>query len=1502
MTGNTLEQLYAAHEGKVSDKWSIYFNEYERIFDNYRDNPIRLLEIGIQNGGSLEIWSKYFFHAQKLVGCDINPDCARLSYEDPRIAVVVGDANSDSTLTKILEYASAFDVIIDDGSHRSSDIVKSFARYFPHLADGGVFVVEDLHCSYWQEFEGGLFDPFSSMAFFKRLVDIASHEHWGIEKACTDILSGFFSKYDFQMDAESLPHVHSVEFINSMCVIRKARPECNQLGTRNIVGSVEGVVSRQVLHSGLDSVPDQRRNEWAARSMPPDEELLIRIKELADRNAQVASLIQAVAERDGQIASLTQVVAERDVQITSLTQTVAVLKNSTCWRITKPLRYLGTKAKKAKGLIQNLPSTIRIEGGWHTLINKATHVYRIEGLQGVRRRLVEFSKKEQKYPVNLNWTNSQERYDYLGFAIKGQRHHNIPSKRNLNLVHRLNEARFFTSFGEARNILISIITPVYNTEEKFLSAAIDSVLAQHYQNWELVLVDDGSSSEKTLSTLRKYAHEDKRIQLLHRKVNGGISTASNDALNIANGKFVGLLDHDDLLDPNALLEVIRVVKLWPEVDFIYSDEDKLSPDGLFHSAYYKPDWSPELLLSTMYTSHFSVYRTELLKSIGGFRPEYDGTQDYDLALRVSEVTRNVCHIPLILYHWRETPTSTAQNIGHKSYAIEAQKRALEDALRRRGVKGEVCPLPYAGNWRVRYDLKDKPLISIVIPSATREAVIRGSVVNLAVHCVESILSKTTYSNYEIVLVHNLDTTDAIKQALKNCERVQLVEYSSVELNLAEKINVGVRTSQGKLVLILNDDIEVITGDWLETMAGAFEARDAGVVGAKLFFENGTVQHAGIVWTDPGPTHAFINFAPHNPGAHLLALLRRDVLGVTGACMMVPRDIFDELGGYDETFPLNYNDVDFCLRAREKGYRVVIDPHAQLYHFESISKAGVFRNELGRLQERWGRIDDPFYNPNYERSNPFFMYSLRHIKYPLMYEDCLELEIVRGQRGVRGHRALSDDSIYFSILTGVYNTPHDFLLQLAETIFSQTYCNFEWILIDDCSESEDTRRALLKLVSLDSRVRVHRLDRNVGIVAGLHKAITLSRGNFVLTVDHDDLLTCDALDIFSGYIKRNPECKIFYSDEDKSDEHGRRFSPFVKPDFDPLLLASCCYVAHLHCFDRLTAISLGVYADKAAEGCHDWDTFYKFIDSGFLPEHVPFVTYSWRIHNESTASGRSDVKPYTVTSQDYVLKKHLEFLGKSQSHDIGFDQVHGTWHLNLTSSCAYYVSLISSDGSSWLVSRVSTDDSVKRKEIGQFGRFSEALQCAISENQFVVYQDKKVRPINKWISEGIGVLTFFDEVAMFGGLIFSESCILCAGLYSGFADGLRSPFAGLPVGSSGYYGLVSVPKTVDFVSPLLWGVKSSFVREAIEKGQDGNNSVELFLRSLYQIIQQRGARVAYVPSVSAKSNLDVLAKQYSHPMEVFDKQNGYLYETSCYYSSKFSSSKPFELRLASTMPN
>lgn len=310
---NELTNLYLAHQGKVSDKWSSYLTAYDRLFDEQRDKPVRLLEIGIQNGGSLEIWSSYFRNASALIGCDINPDCAGLSYDDPRIGVIVGDANDPEVSERLFQRTPQLDIIIDDGSHRSSDIIKSFALYFPRLVEGGVYVAEDLHCSYWADFEGGLFYPYSSISFFKRLADVINYEHWGVAKDRSDVLRGIFTRYGCEINDEVLSQVHSIELINSLCVVRKASPASNNLGRRVIAGSMELVFpDMRKLNDSLPPVCDQSNNPWAVRNPPPDEAIENTELLLADSQQQIVGLNQAVTERDRQIASLQQGLLEHE--------------------------------------------------------------------------------------------------------------------------------------------------------------------------------------------------------------------------------------------------------------------------------------------------------------------------------------------------------------------------------------------------------------------------------------------------------------------------------------------------------------------------------------------------------------------------------------------------------------------------------------------------------------------------------------------------------------------------------------------------------------------------------------------------------------------------------------------------------------------------------------------------------------------------------------------------------------------------------------------------------------------------------------------------------------------------------------------------------------------------------------------------------------------------------------------------------------------------------------
>ena len=324
MSEKTITQLYDNHKEKVTDKWKIYLLEYERLFSAYKNKDLFLFEIGVQNGGSLEIWKEYFLNAKLFVGCDVNKDCTQLSYEDSRIIVLVGDVDTDSIQRKVLDLAESYDLMIDDGSHLSSDIVKSFLRYFTYLADGGIYIVEDLHCSYWAEFEGGLFDPYSSISFFKRLADIINHESWGVVKSRTDLLAGFFSVYNVEIEEDVLKHIHSIEFINSMCVIRKECPMLNVIGSRIIAGNVDDVAIVDDVPNNFHA-PDQSLNRWSTLDVSPEEKYF--------------DLVGKIKEYESKIIQQKKMITVRDT-------TIFMYRNSLSWRLTTPLRYVSNIAQK----------------------------------------------------------------------------------------------------------------------------------------------------------------------------------------------------------------------------------------------------------------------------------------------------------------------------------------------------------------------------------------------------------------------------------------------------------------------------------------------------------------------------------------------------------------------------------------------------------------------------------------------------------------------------------------------------------------------------------------------------------------------------------------------------------------------------------------------------------------------------------------------------------------------------------------------------------------------------------------------------------------------------------------------------------------------------------------------------------------------------------------------------------------------------------------------------
>lgn len=527
---------------------------------------------------------------------------------------------------------------------------------------------------------------------------------------------------------------------------------------------------------------------------------------------------------------------------------------------------------------------------------------------------------------------------------------------------------------------ISIAMPVYNVEEKWLRLCIDSILNQVYTNWELCMADDASTDPNVKKILTEYQQLDERIWVVFREQNGHISEATNSALAIATGEFVALLDNDDELAINAFYEVVKVLNENPELDLIYSDEDKIDMDGNRSDPAFKPDWSPDLLLGTNYISHLGVYRRSILEEIGGFRKGYEGSQDYDLVLRFTEKTtkERIKHIPKVLYYWRMLPTSTAVDQGSKGYAFEAGLRAVQDALVRRGINGHATHGAANGLYDVYYDIESEKLVSIIIPTKNGYKDVQ--------RCVSSIIEKTTYQNYEIIMADNGSTDPKMHELYAEFEQ-QLpgrffVESIDIPFNFSTINNRAAKKAHGEYLLFLNNDTEVITENWLTLMVSFAQQERIGCVGAKLLYPNNTVQHAGVILGLGGVAgHGHYGYPHGDLGYFGRLAINVNYSAVTAACLLMKKADFDAVGGFEEAFTVAFNDVDLCLKVQALGRDNVWLHEAELYHFESQTrgyddkgkKKKRFEQEKVMMEEKWGPLieNDPFYNPNLTRDIPNF---------------------------------------------------------------------------------------------------------------------------------------------------------------------------------------------------------------------------------------------------------------------------------------------------------------------------------------------------------------------------------------------------------------------------------------------------------------------------------------------------------------------------------------------------
>ncbi|MDR6468651.1 GT2 family glycosyltransferase [Paraburkholderia graminis] len=628
---------------------------------------------------------------------------------------------------------------------------------------------------------------------------------------------------------------------------------------------------------------------------------------------------------------------------------------SPSWRITAPLRRVSAMARALRLVWGTIERQAEAQGGYAGALGYYAKALRRGGIAGARDRLrrlqsgAGFADRPPSEAVYSAWI---DRFDTFGEAER--------DKANTIM------ATF------ARQPLISIVVPTYNSDPVFLEAMIQSVRDQVYQNWELCIADDASTRPEPAQILRRYAALDERIKVVFREVNGHISEASNSALSIANGEYVALLDHDDVLPAHALFSVVRYINKHPDARMFYSDEDKLTADGKRAMPYFKCDWNPELFLTQNMFSHLGVFETALIREAGGFRKGFEGSQDYDLTLRCVEIAGHdkVVHIPHVLYHWRIAPGSTAGSGSEKPYALLAAIRALQEHLKRIGAEATVEQVfDEPAILHVRYAVpQPAPKVSLIIP--TRDGV------DLLRQCIESVLLRTIYPNYEIIVVDNgsvKEETLSYFAQISEKSNVRVVRDDS-PFNYSALNNRAVAMATGDYLCLLNNDIEVISPDWLNEMVGVACQPGHGAVGAALWYPDNTLQHGGVMIGLGGVAgHIHHKMKRGLFGYFGRAVVRQNLSAVTAACLVIRKSIYHEVGGLNEELAVAFNDVDFCLRVGEAGYRNVWTPHAELYHHESATrgsdmdpdKRDRFVSEVRWMQNRWAsKLEyDPAYNPN-----------------------------------------------------------------------------------------------------------------------------------------------------------------------------------------------------------------------------------------------------------------------------------------------------------------------------------------------------------------------------------------------------------------------------------------------------------------------------------------------------------------------------------------------------------
>lgn len=737
-----------------------------------------------------------------------------------------------------------------------------------------------------------------------------------------------------------------------------------QVSRKTLIARIGGVSAAYRIHesSGIHQTTQSERDtlyrKWSALTTEAGLETTLervwQYSELLNESTHFRQLYETQLANNlgfqNQLRDAIQTSATWQRQLELAQHQLHQLLHSRSWQLTAPLRVLSTRLSQFVRVCRFIGRLLAHPQECIRLMRRARVIYRDHGPAGIRAAI------RNKLPVS----GTRQVQDYGAWIAIAE----PASERYPELFAQIQTW--------SNPVCISIVMPTFNSNLTHLTEAIASVREQLYPHWQLCIADDASTDARVRDLIVQAAQDDPRICYVMRPRNGHISAASNSALALATGEFCALLDHDDRLHPLALWHLARTLQRHPQASVLYSDEDKINEKGIRCIPYFKCAFNPELMLAHNMVSHLGCYRTAEMRAIGGFREGFEGSQDYDLALRIIERVRpdQIVHIPHVLYHWRITPHSTASGLEAKSYAQNATIRAITEHLERRGLQGEVgtCPdLPHIG-YRVQFECpKPHPKVSILIPTRDKADLLQT--------CVDSILQKTTYTNYEIIIMDNGSCESKTLRLFDQFRSrgITIVRDERV-FNYSALNNHAASLASGEFLCLMNNDIEIITPDWLEEMVSFAHQAEIGAVGARLWYPDYTIQHAGVIVGLGGVAgHAFVNLKLGDPGYFGRAIVHQSYSAVTGACLVIRKAVFDQVGGLNETLAIAFNDVDFCLRVRAAGYRNVWTPYAQMFHHESASrgiedtpsKVARFESEMAYIRAHWGELldADPAYSPN-----------------------------------------------------------------------------------------------------------------------------------------------------------------------------------------------------------------------------------------------------------------------------------------------------------------------------------------------------------------------------------------------------------------------------------------------------------------------------------------------------------------------------------------------------------